>query len=520
MSRKTIILIIIAFASIAVTFAQEKPLIGGGQLPDATQKPDTGLYNKYKIPSVRFGVGIMTPFCDVGDYGNKITQVGTFNNALSFAVEQRIGGALGISLEGLKGNLCAVDNSADRHLNFMADVAQGTLNVNFHLDNDFIINKKSRFAPYISVGLGYMAFTTYGCLKADNGDKYFYWPDGTIRDQAFNFQDPQNGNILQFNYKFTTKLDTLNRYTHNTLIIPLSFGLKFKFSDRLEANVSTTYYFTKTDAIDNVSYHGIDKFPFFSKYTDNYLYTCVTLQYNLGGRTRLHDGNKYYKNVDFKKFATVDSDGDGVPDFWDKCPDTPKGVAVDKDGCPLDDDNDGVPNYLDKEQKSAPGAIVDTNGVTLTPEMIEAQYIRDSLIMAGEIVLNKDTSVGRSELDVNVTNAYHSYNIRKHQAQINYDHNLNGTNEKVQIVYRAQIGALADGNSKQYFQQLYHLNEQIYVDIYQGTYKYSVGNFSTYKAARAYANSIKQKTGINSFVIAYKNGVRLPVSDAKTYTGE
>jgi len=30
-----------------------------------------------------------------------------------------------------------------------------------------------------------------------------------------------------------------------------------------------------------------------------------------------------------------DSDGDGVPDYRDKCPDTPRGVAVDKDGCPL-----------------------------------------------------------------------------------------------------------------------------------------------------------------------------------------
>ena len=276
MSRKTIILTVIALAAIAVSFGQQ-PLIGGGQLPTPVQTPDTGLYNKYKIPTIRGGVGIMTPFCDVGDYGNKITQVGTFNTAFSFAVEQRIGSALGVSLEGLKGNLEAVDNSPTRHLNFMADVAQGNLNVNFHFDNDFIINRKSRFAPYISVGLGYMSFTTYGCLKADNGAKYNYWPDGTIRDQAFDYENPQNGNILQFNYKFNTKLDSLNRYTHNSLIIPISLGLNFKFSDRLEANISSTYYFTQTDAIDNVSYHNLNKFPFFSKYTDNYMYTCVTL---------------------------------------------------------------------------------------------------------------------------------------------------------------------------------------------------------------------------------------------------
>jgi OOP family OmpA-OmpF porin len=33
--------------------------------------------------------------------------------------------------------------------------------------------------------------------------------------------------------------------------------------------------------------------------------------------------------------AVPDSDHDGVPDFRDKCPDTPAGEKVDKDGCPL-----------------------------------------------------------------------------------------------------------------------------------------------------------------------------------------
>lgn len=36
-----------------------------------------------------------------------------------------------------------------------------------------------------------------------------------------------------------------------------------------------------------------------------------------------------------KPCEVLDSDGDGVPDYMDKCPDTPRGVEVDKDGCPL-----------------------------------------------------------------------------------------------------------------------------------------------------------------------------------------
>jgi OOP family OmpA-OmpF porin len=69
----------------------------------------------------------------------------------------------------------------------------------------------------------------------------------------------------------------------------------------------------------------------------------------------------------------TDSDGDGVWDHLDECPDTPKGVKVDEKGCPipvpkpaaagpLDIDGDGV--YDDKDEcKATPkGARVDERG--------------------------------------------------------------------------------------------------------------------------------------------------------------
>jgi OOP family OmpA-OmpF porin len=68
-----------------------------------------------------------------------------------------------------------------------------------------------------------------------------------------------------------------------------------------------------------------------------------------------------------------DSDGDGVPDSMDKCPDTPKGVAVDKDGCPLDSDGDGVADYLDKCPGTPKGVAVDKDGCPL-PIKTEQTY--------------------------------------------------------------------------------------------------------------------------------------------------
>lgn len=59
-----------------------------------------------------------------------------------------------------------------------------------------------------------------------------------------------------------------------------------------------------------------------------------------------------------------DSDHDGVWDKLDMCPKTPRGVAVDENGCPLDEDKDGVPDYLDRCPGTPAAAIgyVDEHG--------------------------------------------------------------------------------------------------------------------------------------------------------------
>ena len=64
----------------------------------------------------------------------------------------------------------------------------------------------------------------------------------------------------------------------------------------------------------------------------------------------------------FKDAALVDSDGDGVGDRYDRCPNTPNGVQVDANGCPLDSDGDGVPDTLDQCPGTPAGTVVDAKG--------------------------------------------------------------------------------------------------------------------------------------------------------------
>ena len=68
------------------------------------------------------------------------------------------------------------------------------------------------------------------------------------------------------------------------------------------------------------------------------------------------------------KGCPIDSDGDGVPDYLDKCPNTPKGCKVDKDGCPIDSDGDGVPDCLDKCPNTPRDTKVDKNGCPIVGE--------------------------------------------------------------------------------------------------------------------------------------------------------
>lgn len=66
--------------------------------------------------------------------------------------------------------------------------------------------------------------------------------------------------------------------------------------------------------------------------------------------------------------VSADSDNDGVRDADDQCPNTPAGIAVDASGCPIvkDSDLDGVPDDRDQCPNTPPGVRINPQGCAIS----------------------------------------------------------------------------------------------------------------------------------------------------------
>lgn len=132
--------------------------------------------------------------------------------------------------------------------------------------------------------------------------------------------------------------------------------------------------------------------------------------------------------------CTTDSDGDGVPDDFDACPDTPAAAAVDARGCPLavavdgDRDGDGVADAIDLCPASMRGVIVDARGCAEPQPLVLADFTFDfdsaRLTALGRLYLDTMALMllGQPGLDVEIVGHSDSlgaelYNLRLSQAR-------------------------------------------------------------------------------------------------------
>lgn len=149
-------------------------------------------------------------------------------------------------------------------------------------------------------------------------------------------------------------------FKSSALVMPIGAGVKFRVSDAVAINLGYNENF-----IDASSFNGANQYP----KTSHYSYGYGGIEFSLGAKSKPHlqwanpivsiqneyltEEARLQRQIDAQKAAndqlradmaaaaanlakyTTDSDGDGVSDFFDKCPGTPSGVKVDGSGCPL-----------------------------------------------------------------------------------------------------------------------------------------------------------------------------------------
>lgn len=312
-----------------------------------------------KFPSIGIGTGVLTYNGEIG----KIMDVSNYSHIRIGAhlnVEKRFNASFGAALNGMFGKVASSERSVipEGNVNFETTIMQVGLAGVYHLDNNYILKRSSVIGPYASLGIAFLKFNPKGDLmKGDT--KYYYWTDGSIRDLPETSSNFFTSNIIKRDYTYETPLvDPTKNYPKATLSIPITIGSRFQLNDNYEASVGATYHLAFSDYLDNIK-GGAGN--------DGYLYFSCSITYNFP--LKVVDA-PIYQNIDFQNIEKIDADKDGVTDDVDMCLNTPVGVEISKDGCPLDDDKDGVPNYLDKEADTPKGATVDANGAKITDEAL------------------------------------------------------------------------------------------------------------------------------------------------------
>lgn len=214
---------------------------------------------------------------------------------------------------------------------FKTDIKwSGSLTGHFTLANINWRHRKAFLKPYLSAGAGYMN----------------YKPFTVVNDTAYNYGDTKG------------------------MFIPVGLGMKVRLTDALNLDLGYRMNFTRSDGFDGAKTGKRDAFS----------YSHIGLELALGSKSKpflgnsnpvteivnaqelrydelynemqaqlkaqeesfakreqqlIEENNKVKSQIERLYADFADEDGDGVPNRFDKCPDTPKGVQVDGSGCPL-----------------------------------------------------------------------------------------------------------------------------------------------------------------------------------------
>ncbi len=308
--------------------------------PASTSSKVFGGRGQYKTFSIGINAGALAPVVLTGG-SNDFTNWDT-NFGYGVSLRKQLGHAF-----GLKGNLLFGDlegNNSDAPGQVVSGFRSFKTQIGYALNLSGVVNvatvdflKRNNAINFnVSAGYGLIAFAP-SYVNAANTTIGWKGKSGDSKDKDY----------------------------VKEAYIPVGVGVKFKVTESINFDFGYTMNYVDGDNVDARYAKSTSK--------DKFSYTSVGVEFALGSKSKAdltwvnpaalmydelndpslrEDVNKLKvrtttvegKVVDLKK----DSDGDGVADHLDKCPNTPAGAKVDGSGCPLDSDKDGVIDLDDK----------------------------------------------------------------------------------------------------------------------------------------------------------------------------
>lgn len=184
--------------------------------------------------------------------------------AAQLGIEQRFAKHFGIQINAIYGNVISTVHSPTKFQNFKSTLLSGDLR--FALNFEFWMSKKTSVAPFLNFGAGFLHFQSKANLRDINGNYYFPWSDGTLRQFPEGGIDP-NPSILENDNFYETDVTPNKR---NSLQIMGEIGLRFKILNFWDFTTSYTHFKPFTT------------FTNYSGSNDHYGFVKVGIQYYFG----------------------------------------------------------------------------------------------------------------------------------------------------------------------------------------------------------------------------------------------
>ena len=319
------------------------------------QTPDSSIMNKnYVQPfshgglrtfSIGFEGGLLTPYTIFSpgqqDFKSPHQEVGYGG----FIKDEIIPG-FGIQADFMAGKVDGAVTAYDQEYNNgVGSYTSFSTKVHYSYDvmADFTLaninwgTKKSFIQPYISAGSGIMNYTATvthnGVSSTGNAQNDFYLPVGA----GFKINLATGINLdlgYQVNFVNADDFDGTVVGTGNDRFSYAHAGLEFALGSKSKPQMAT--------------YNPVNSMR--TEYLLDDQRLQIQLNQEKAENAQLRNDLTNTNAILVKN--SIDSDGDGVPDIFDKCPNTPPGTAVDGSGCPLPVRKPDVKVYVTNEDRA------------------------------------------------------------------------------------------------------------------------------------------------------------------------